>query len=137
MTGTAPIVQMASSQRGIGGGDFTDEAEVGVGLLLARAKDVAVAAGETDGGLAVRADGGDEGFVDAAGEDHQSGVARLGVGDAEAGDELALLAHLSEGAGQLHAAAVDDGDLVPVGDEIGDGLARRVEDLLVLKGGTA
>jgi hypothetical protein len=32
---------------------------------------------------------------------------------------------------------VDDGDLVSVGDEIDDRFASRVEDLLVLKGGTA
>ena len=60
---------------------------------------MAVSAREADGGLAVRADSGDERFVDAASEDHQSGVAGLGIGDAQAGDELALLAHLSEGAG--------------------------------------
>ncbi len=83
----------------VGCGDLADEAEVGVGLLLAGAEDVAVAAGEADRGLAMRAEGGDEGFVDAAGEDHQGSVAGLGIGDAEAGDELALLAHLGEGAG--------------------------------------
>ncbi len=121
----------------IGGGDLADEAEVGVGLLLAGAKDVAVAAGETDGGLAVGAEGCDERFVDAAGENHQRGVAGLGVGDAQAGDELALLAHLCEGARQLHTAAVDDGDLVAVGDQLGDGLAARVQQLLVLEGGAA
>ena len=98
---------------------------------------MAVAAGEADGGLAVRAERGDERFVDAAGEDHEGGVAGLGVGDAQAGDELALLAHLGEGAGQLHAAAMDDGDLVAVGDEVGDGFAAGVEDLLVFEGGTA
>jgi hypothetical protein len=32
---------------------------------------------------------------------------------------------------------VDDGNLVPVGDEIGDGFAGCVENLLVLQGGTA
>ena len=84
---------------GVHGGDLAYEAEVGVGFFLARAEDVTVAAGEANGGLAVRADGCDEGLVDAAGEDHDGGVAGFGVGDAEAGDELALLAHLGEGAG--------------------------------------
>jgi hypothetical protein len=51
----------------------------------------------------------------------------LGVGDAEAGDELALFAHLGEGAGELHAASVDDSDLVAVARELGDGLAAGVE----------
>ena len=114
MTGTAPMCPDGFEPARIGGGDFADEAEVGVGLLFARAEDVAVATGEADGGLAVRAEGGDEGLVDAAAEDHEGGVAGFGVGDAEAGDELALLAHLLERAGELHAAAVNDGDLVAV-----------------------
>ena len=131
------MVQMASSQRGSDGGDLADEAEVGICLLLARAEDVAVSAREADSGLAVRADRGDERFVDAAGEDHECSVARLGIGDAQAGDELALLAHLGERAGQLHAAAMHDCDLIAIGDEVGDGLAAGMEQLLVLKGGTA
>ena len=98
---------------------------------------MAVSAGEADGRLAVRTNRGDQGLVHASGKDHEGGVARFGIGNAQAGDELALLAHLSEGAGQLHTAAVDDCNLVPVGDEIGDGFAGRVEDLLVFKGGTA
>jgi hypothetical protein len=44
---------------------------------------------------------------------------------------------LSEGARQLHATTVDDGDLVSVGDQVSDGLSGRVEDFFVLKGGTA
>src|ERR1700679_199010 len=105
----------------IGGGNLAYEAEVGVGFLFASAKDVTVASGEADSGLPMRTDGGDEGLVDAAGEDHDGGVAGFGVGDAEAGDELALFAHLGEGAGELHTTAVDDGDLISVDDEVGDG----------------
>jgi hypothetical protein len=44
---------------------------------------------------------------------------------------------LSEGSGQLHAAAVDDCNLISVGDQIGDGFAGGVKDFLILKGGTA
>jgi hypothetical protein len=44
---------------------------------------------------------------------------------------------LSEGARQLHTATVDYCDLVSVGNEISNGFAGRVEDLLILKGGTA
>jgi hypothetical protein len=98
---------------------------------------MAVAAGETNCRLPMRANGGDQGFVHSSGKNHESGVTGFGVGDAETRDELALLAHLSEGAGQLHAAAVDDCNLIPVGDEIGDRLAGRVENLFVLEGGTA
>jgi hypothetical protein len=44
---------------------------------------------------------------------------------------------LSESARELHTATVNDRDLIPVGDEIGDRLAGRMQDLLILKGGTA
>jgi hypothetical protein len=44
---------------------------------------------------------------------------------------------LGECAGQLHSTAVYDGDLVAIGDEIGDGFTGGVEDLFVLKGDTA
>jgi hypothetical protein len=44
---------------------------------------------------------------------------------------------LSEGAGQLNTTAMDNGDLIPVGDEIGNGFARRVKDFLIFKGDTA
>jgi hypothetical protein len=98
---------------------------------------MAVSAGEADGGLAVRSDGSDQRFVDAAGEDHEGGIAGLGVGDAKTGDELALLAHLCEGTGQLHTTAVNDGDLIPVGDKIGNGFAGGMKDLLIFKGDTA
>jgi hypothetical protein len=98
---------------------------------------MAISPGETDCGLAVRADRSDQGLVDSPCKDHQSSVARLGVGDAQARDEFTLLAHLSKGSGQLHTAAMDDGNLIPVGDEICDGFAGCVENLLILQGGTA
>ena len=85
-------------------------------ILLARAEDVAVAAGEAHRGAALLVERGDEGLVDAAAEDHEGGVAGFGVGDAEAGDELGLFAHLGEEAGELDTAAVDEGDFVAVGD---------------------
>ena len=113
---------------GVGGGDFADEAEVGGSLLLAGAEDMAVAAREAHGGDADLAERGDERLVDAAGEDHERGVAGFGVGDAEAGDELALLAHLGERPGKLDAAAMDDGDLVTILHEIVDSAAAEQED---------
>ena len=64
---------------------------------------------------------GDEVLVDAAAEDHEGGVAGFGVSDAEAGDEFALLAHLGEDPGELDAAAVDDGHLMAIAGEVGDG----------------
>lgn len=87
--------------------------------------------------LAVRANCGDQGFVDAAGEDHDGSVPGLGVGDTKTRDELAFFAHFVEGAGKLDASAVDDGDLVSVGDEIGDSFSGGVEDLGILNGDTA
>ncbi len=121
----------------VGRGNLADEAEVGVGLLFACAEDVAVAAREPHGGLADLAERGDEPLVDAAGEDHEGGVAGFGIGNAEAGDELALLAHLGERAGELDAAAVDDRDLVAVRDEVEDGLGAELEELWLFKGRAA
>jgi hypothetical protein len=83
------------------------------------------------------AERGDERLVDASAEDHEGGVAGLGVGDAEAGDELGLFAELGEEPGQLHAAAVDDGDLVAVARELGDGLRAGGEERGVFEGGSA
>jgi hypothetical protein len=122
---------------GVHGGNLAYEAEVGVGFFLAGAEDVAVAAGEANCGLSVRADGGDEGFVDAASKDHEGGIASFCVGDAQAGDELAFLSHEGQGAGELHASTMDHGYLISIGDEVGDGFATGVEDLFVLKRGTA
>ncbi len=96
-----------------------------------------VAAGEADGGDAALGERGDERFVDAAAEDHEGGVAGFGVGDAEAGDELGLLAQLGEEPGELHAAAVDERDLVAVAGEVGDGLRAGGEERGVFKGGSA
>ena len=111
----------------IAGGDLADKAEVGRGALFAGAEEQAVAAGEADGGLAERAERGDQALVHLAGEDHQRDVAGFGVGDAQAVDELALLAQGLEHAGQLHAAAVDDGDLIAVAHELGDGARAALE----------
>lgn len=122
---------------GIHGGDLAYEAEVRVGFFLASTEDVTVAAGEADCRLPVRADGGDEGFVDSASEDHERGIAGFGVGDSQARDKLALLAHEGQGTRELHATTVDDGYLIAIGDQVGDGFAAGVEDLLVLKSGTA
>ncbi len=134
MTGTASHLPDRFEPAGIGRGNLADEAEVRVGLLLARAKDVTIAAGEPNGSLAMRSDGGNQRFVDAARKNHQRGIPRLGIGDAQAGDELALLAHQRQGARQLDAAAMDHRDLVSVGDQIGDGLAAAVQNLLGLQG---
>ena len=76
----------------IAGDDFADETEVGRGAFFARAKEQAVAAGESDSGQPKRAKRGYKPFVDLAGKDHQRNVAGLGVRDAEAVDEFALLA---------------------------------------------
>jgi hypothetical protein len=85
----------------------------------------------------VRSNRGDQGLVHASRKHHQSCVTGFGVGNAKTGDEFALFAHLSKGTGQLHTTTVDDGNLVSVGDEVGDGFAGCVENLLVLKSGTA
>jgi hypothetical protein len=44
---------------------------------------------------------------------------------------------LSESAGQLNATAMNDSDLISIGDEIGNGFAGRVKNLFVFKGDSA
>ena len=123
---------------GIGGGDFADEAEVVLGVVFLRARKTWPSPPVRPiGGLAAVAEGGDERFVDAAAEDHEGGVAGFGVGDAEAGDELRLLAHLLEQTGELDAAAVDQGDAVAVPCQIGDRAGAAGEKRGVFERGTA
>ena len=114
MTGTAPIVQMASSQRGSVAAISPTKPRSGLVFFLRARKTWPSPPERPIAAWPMLAERGDQRLVDAAGEDHQGGVAGFGVGDAEAGDELAFFAHLREGAGELHAAAVNDGDLVAV-----------------------
>ncbi len=119
---------------GICGGDFADVAEIGHGLLLAGAEDMAVAAGEADGFGTALDQGGYKRLVDAATEDHEGGVAGFSVGDAEAGDELGLFAHLGEEPGELDASAVDQGHAVAIFGQLGDGAGAVGEDGWVFQG---
>ena len=120
-------------QARVAGGNFADEAKVGGGALFASTEEQAIATGEPYGRLADGSERGDERFVDFAGEDHEGDVAGFSVGDAQAGDELALLAEGFEGAGELHTASVDDGNLISVADEIGDGAGAAFEQSRILQ----
>ena len=111
----------------IAGCNLAHKAEIGRGALFARAKEQAIAAGETDRRLAQRAERGHEALVHFAGEHHQRNVAGFGIGDAQAVDEFALLAQRLEHAGQLHAAAMHDGHLVAVAHKLGDGARAAIE----------
>ena len=126
-TGTPFNCQMASSQRGSLAAISPTKPRSGDGALFARAEEQAVAAGEADRRLAERAQSGDQALVHVAGKDHQRDVARLRVGDAQAVDELALLAQRLERAGQLHAAAMNHGHLVAVAHQLGDGARAAFE----------
>jgi len=57
----------------------------------------------------------------------------LRVGDAQPGDEFTLLAEGREHAGQLHAAAVDHGDLIAVAHKVGNGARAASEERGILK----
>ena len=118
---------MASIQRGSLAAISPTKPRSGAVALFARAEQQAVAAGEADGGLAERAKRGDQAFVDLAGEDHQRHVARFGIGDAQAGDEFALVAQRLQRARQLHAAAVHHGNLVAVAHQLRDGARAAFE----------
>ena len=137
MTGTAPMVQMASSHLGSVAAISPTKPRSGTVFFLAGAEDVAVAAGEAHRGLAALVERGDEGLVDAAAEDHEGGVAGFGVGDAEAGYEFRLLAHLFEQAGELDAAAVHERDAVAVFGEVSDGAGAAGEEGRVFECGAS
>src|ERR1700761_5567406 len=78
---------------------------------------------------------GHELFIDPAGEDHQRRIAGLGIGNAQACDEFALLAHLLEDAGKSRAAAMHHGDLVSVPRKHGNGARAAVQRSFVLQCG--
>ena len=107
-------------QARIAGSNFAHKAEVGRGAFFARAEAQPVSAGESYGRLTDRSQRGDQSFIHLAGKDHQRHVARLGVGDAQTIDELALLAQRFERARQLHAAAVNHGHLMAIAHKIGN-----------------
>ncbi len=121
----------------IGGDDLADEAEIGRGALFAGAEDQSISAGKANGGLSMRAQRGDEGLVDLASKNHKRSVACGSVGDAETSDEFTLLAHGLEGAGELHAATVNERYLMAVASEFSDCLGATVEQLRIFESGTA
>src|SRR5262249_40823466 len=113
---------------GIAGDDLADIAEIGGGAFFARAKEQAVSTGHADGRLAQRAERCDQALVYLAGQDHERDVAGFGVGDAQAGDELTLLAESLQRVGELHAAAMHDGYLMAIAYELCDGTDAAVEE---------
>ena len=100
------VVDQAVDHLGVDLGDVADEAE----LLVAggRPDQPGVDAADADGEAAVHVDRCHELRVDLALEHHPGDVDRLGVGDAQAVDELGLLAEAFHQLGDLRAAAVHD-----------------------------
>ena len=86
--------------------DVADEAEPVVAQL--DRDEAGVLTGEADGVGAVPVEGGDDLAVDLADERHAHDVDGLGVGDAQAVDELRLLAEAAHQVGDLRTAAVHD-----------------------------
>src|SRR5262249_7666775 len=109
---------------------------VGGAVLFARAKRVAIAAAHAHGGTSHRGQVGHELLVDSAGQHHEGHIARFRIGDAQAVDELALLAQLFEGAGQRHASSMYDPDAVVLGPR-GDGAGAVVTNILVVERGAS
>ena len=83
MTGNGVHLPDGFEPPGVGRGDLADEAQVGSGLLFACAEDVAVATREAHGGDADLAERGDERLVDAAGKNHEGGIAGFCIGDSQ------------------------------------------------------
>jgi hypothetical protein len=68
--------------------------------------------GDSDGGLAFSRNRGSHFFVEQTSENHDGGVTRFAVRDAEAADKPALDGHALERGGEKLAAAVDHKDFV-------------------------
>ena len=98
---------------------------------------MAVTAADADGRLPLLTERCDQRFIHATRKHHQRGIARLCVGHAKTADELALLAHCLQRARQLHAAAMHDGDLMAVENQICDRFANGVQQLRLFQRGAA
>jgi hypothetical protein len=120
------------------GANLSDVSKVAaVALFFARANRAAVAATEADRRLARGSDRRNQPFVHHAGEHHQRHVARFGVGDAQAVDEFAFLAEPLHRAGEFHAAAVDDRDLVAVARQLNNGVRALAQDFRIVERGSS
>ena len=120
------------------GTDFSHVSQVvALRLLFAGAEGHAVSAAEADGRASCGHDGGDQALVHDSGQHHQSDIASLGVGDAQAIYEIAFLAQQFEGASKRGAAAVHDGDLVAVLRQLNDGASALVQCVFVFEGSAA
>ena len=106
-----------------------------VRFLRAR-KIKAVSARKSYARLAVAAERGYQFLVHTAAQHHQCGIAGFGIGDTQAGDKLALLAHLLQGAGQCGAAAMHHGYLVAVLRQHGNRPRAAVQQVLIFQGRT-
>jgi hypothetical protein len=95
--------------------EVTDKTEAAwyftVGHWLGK-KTLGIGSGDANGGIAFRGDGGGKSLVQQSGENHDSGVARIAVGDAQAGDKFAFDAHALQGFGEGAAAAMHNENLV-------------------------
>ena len=76
-------------------------------------------------------------LVHLAAQHHHRRIARLRIGHAQPGDELALLAHQLQSPRQLHAAAMHQRYLVAVLHQLRNRLRALVQQLRILEGGSS
>jgi hypothetical protein len=108
--------------------EITNESEAAgdfaVGHRL-RQETLSIGGGNANRRIAFGGDGGCEALIQKACEDHHSGIASLTIGDAEAGDKLALDAHALQSFGKGTTAAMHHKDFVTFEGESGDLTSQR------------
>ena len=117
--------------------DLADEADVRGLPHRPHLEERAVLAAQPDRRLAVAIEPGEDVRVDLAEQDHLGHLDGLGVGDAQALDELDLHPHPLHVVGDLRAAAVDDDRVHPDVLEEDDVARERLAELLVTHRGAA
>src|SRR6185369_2888378 len=94
--------------------NVADKAEINFALALRSTHALKVSAAKSKRRLPGASDRRDQLLIQLAGQDHDSDVAGIGVGDAEPVDELRLASQFFQRACERSAAAVYNNDLVPV-----------------------
>src|SRR5262249_13543944 len=92
-----------------------------------------IGSGDSDGRLARGGNGSGKLLVEQAGEDHDRGVSRLLVGDAQAGDKFTLNTHALERCGEETTSTVNDQDFVPLAGQCSDLAGQRVHNSIIFE----
>src|SRR5215813_2007481 len=97
------------------------------------AEALSIGSGDSDSRLARGGNGSGKLLVEQTGEDHNGGVSRLLVGDAEAADKFTLNTHTLERCSEETASSVNDQDFVPLAGQCSDLAGQRVHNSITFE----